>query len=221
MSCMPSTIPHGMYEEGSTGRSPPCRLWREFSVSQVADVLDKIQNVVLELALEIEAANPDPGEARSARCPSNPSGSRRSSTGGRKRPGAVIGRRRFGNLDSVRGRRGAPGDLHSLIEWLREANYDEADIQALQRALAEDGEAREEIRPSTQRWLGRMTALAASGAGRAEAHVRPTTRKPGGQHMPNPTHASPQAQGPRFGVSHPLTGYPLPISSLLPHRMYA
>lgn len=53
-------------------------------------------------------------------------------------------------VDEVR-----PGDLHSLIEWLREANYDEADIQALQRALAEDGEAREEIRPSTQRWLGR------------------------------------------------------------------
>jgi hypothetical protein len=75
--------------------------------------------------------------------------------------------------------------------------------------------------PSTQRWLARMTALAASGAGRAEVHVRPTTRKPGGQHMPNQHMPVPQAQGPRFGVSHPLTGYPLPISSVLPHRMYA
>ena len=106
------------------------QMWREFSVSQLADVLDKIRNVVLGLALEIEAANPDPGEAAVGSMPVEPERvSADLQQRGRKRPGAVIGRRRLGNLDSVRGRRAAPGDLHSLIEGLREANYDEADIR--------------------------------------------------------------------------------------------
>lgn len=48
------------------------QMWREFSVSQLADVLDKIRNVVLELALEIEAANPDPGEAPDGSMPVEP-----------------------------------------------------------------------------------------------------------------------------------------------------
>lgn len=135
-------------------------LWCELSAHAVGGLVDQIRTRALTLLLEVEAANPDAGDAVGTEPPVS-----------LEKVGQIVQNVIFaGNVliapaaQAVVQQVVQAGEMDSLLAWAREAGIAESDVLALPDAITKDGQ---DLSKRTQEWIRR----AATGAGRAGREV--------------------------------------------------
>lgn len=135
------------------------RMWRELPVAVVAGVLDSVRSKALEFTLEVEARNPEAGEATPGGDPPVPVAQtdvifNTVILGGQNAvgPGATV--------------QVIQGNLDSLMEYLERLGVDKVDRKHLESALEED---HDRLGPRVKAWIGEVTAKTVSfGSGVAQ-----------------------------------------------------
>jgi hypothetical protein len=138
-------------------------MWLEVPVASVAGILDQVRSRALEFVLEIEAENPEAGEATAAGGPPIPAA----------RTDYIFNTTIYGGNVAVGPSAAvnvAAGDLHSLLDYLKSVGVDAADREALAGAIAADADEAEKPGSRVRDWLGRMAfKIAAAGERVGEA----------------------------------------------------
>lgn len=128
------------------------RMWKELPVAMVAGILDAVRSKALDFTLEIEAANPQAGEATTGSTPPVPVA----------RTEAIFNTVILGGNVAVGPNatvQVVQGDLGSLMAYLETQGVAEADRRELEAALAADENT---LGERVKGWLGAMVAKTAS-----------------------------------------------------------
>jgi hypothetical protein len=136
--------------------------WMAIPKSVVIGILSTVRNRVLNFALEIEATNPDAGEATPNERPIP-----------EERVSQIFNNYIFGSVGSVASGHGISqttqqnvnaGDFASLASFLRDIGFDEQDVSELQEAVTAESTATEKgFGPKVAGWLGRAVCKVAQG----------------------------------------------------------
>ncbi len=137
------------------------RMWKELPVAMVAGILDAVRSKALEFTLEIEAANPEAGEAASGGAPPVPVA----------QTDVIFNTVILGANVAVGPGATASviqGDLGSLMAFLEAQGVETADRAQLEAALGED---KGSFGPRVKAWLGEMAAKGVSASGSVASKV--------------------------------------------------
>ncbi|OYW76404.1 MAG: hypothetical protein B7Z37_08720 [Verrucomicrobia bacterium 12-59-8] len=136
--------------------------WTSVSSSFVAGVVSTIRNRVLDFVLEIEAENPNAGEASPDAMPI-PS----------EQVTQIVNNHIYGNVGNFAAGQKftqkstatiAQGDVKSLEQALIDNGIEESDVTEIKSALEEEPKAKgENFGPKVASWIGKMVGKAAEG----------------------------------------------------------
>lgn len=136
--------------------------WIAVSPSFITGVLSTIRNRVLNFALEIEAQNPEAGEAPAGSLPIP-----------KENVSQIFNNYIYGNVGNVASGQSisqsattivAQGDVSALMKQLKDRGINESDLSELQTALQSEPKPTENVvGPRVAGWMGKMVAKAADG----------------------------------------------------------
>jgi hypothetical protein len=144
--------------------------WIAIPTSFVANILSTVRTRVLNFALEIEAQNPDAGEATSGSFPIP-----------RESVSQIFNNYIYGNVANVASGQSITqsatmavhqGDFASLAKALKENGLENDDIDELQGAVKDDPRPEgQSLGPKASSWMGKMVTKAAQGTWKIGAGV--------------------------------------------------
>lgn len=136
--------------------------WTSVPSSFIAGVISTIRNRVLDFVLEIEAENPDAGEAAPDTMPI-PS----------EQVTQIVNNHIYGNVGNLAAGQSfsqsstatiVQGDFHTLEGALRSHEIDESDLAEIKNAIDQEPEVKgQNFGPKVAAWIGKMVSKAADG----------------------------------------------------------
>ena len=136
--------------------------WIAIPKSAVVGILSTVRNRILNFALEIEATNPDAGEATTDERPIP-----------EDRVSQIFNNYIYGSVGSVASGHGITqttqqninsGDFDSLASFLRDVGFDDSDISELRQAVdAEEVPKKDGFGPKVAGWIGKAVGKVAQG----------------------------------------------------------
>lgn len=138
--------------------------WMRISKSSVVGILSTVRNRILNFAIEIEATNPDAGEAAPGSTPVP-----------KETVSQIFNNYIYGNVGNVASGHEIQqtavvniqqGDFKGLAEFLREQGVDAEDVKALKQAVESDPKpapASKTLGKKVSAWMGKMLQKSAEG----------------------------------------------------------
>lgn len=147
--------------------------WTKVPLSFCAGILSTVRNRILNFALEIEAQNPDAGEAEPNSTPIPAD-----------QVSQIVHNYIYGNVGNFASGQNfqqsstaiiSQGDLQALESALEQHGVSKSDLTAMKSALAREPEPKGEIfGPRVATWIGKMVAKAAEGTWKIGTNVAAT-----------------------------------------------